>query len=161
VCARAVRSRGSIRPSRAGRDACPKGSSLVRQAEDAAGQAKARGDFAQLASWARHAKYREIEDAMNQEDWTLPIDYQDELGNTLLQVAAQNGSKRIAKLALRRGADINKQNLAGQTVLHYVFAYAFDDLAEYLQQKGADDALRNADGLTCYEGLTNEAVLAI
>ena len=27
------------------------------------------------------------------------------------------------------------------------------NLGEYLVQKGADDSLKNADGLTCYEGL--------
>ena len=31
----------------------------------------------------------------------------DERGNTLLLVAAQNGLKRIAKMLLRKGADIN------------------------------------------------------
>ena len=131
------------------------------QAEEAAQSGKLASDFAQLASWARHGKYREIEDAMNQSDWTLPIDYQDELGNTLLQIAVQNGNKRITKLCLRRGAEINKQNLGGQTVMHYAFSYGFDELAEYLQSKGADDSLRNADGLTCYEGLSMDDVQGI
>lgn len=44
----------------------------------------------------------------------MPIDYQDEMGLTLLHVAAQNGNKRVAKLCLRRGADINKRNNNGQ-----------------------------------------------
>lgn len=44
----------------------------------------------------------------------MPIDYQNELGLTLLHVAAQNGNKRIAKLCLRKGADINKRNSNGQ-----------------------------------------------
>jgi hypothetical protein len=134
---------------------------LADQQEEAAQQSKLASDFAQLASWARHGKYAEIEDAMNQSDWTLPIDYQDELGNTLLQIAVQNGNKRISKLCLRRGADINKQNLSGQTVLHYAFSYGFDDVAEYLQSKGADDSVRNADGLTCYEGLSIDDVAGI
>ena len=78
----------------------------------AAGQARCP-DCGSSPAPARHGKYREIEDAMNQPDWTLPIDYQDELGNTLLQIAVQNGNKRITKLCLRRGAEINKQNLGG------------------------------------------------
>lgn len=49
-----------------------------------------------------------------QADWTMPIDYQNELGVTLLHVAAQNGNKRIAKLCLRKGADVNKRNNNGQ-----------------------------------------------
>lgn len=44
----------------------------------------------------------------------MPIDYQNDLGVTLLHVAAQNGNKRIAKLCLRKGADVNKRNNNGQ-----------------------------------------------
>merc|ERR1712070_273417 len=107
----------------------------ARQMEEAAGQAnKLAQDFQELASWARHGKYREIEDAVN---------------------------KRIAKLCLRRGASINKQNLNGQGVLHYACSYGFNDLADYFISKGADDSLRNADGLTCYEGLSFDDVANI
>lgn len=48
----------------------------------------------------------------------MPIDYQNELGVTLLHVAAQNGNKRIAKLCLRKGADVNKCNNNGQVSSH-------------------------------------------
>ena len=126
---------------------------LRKMEAEASQQAKLAADFAQLESWARHGKYREIEDAMNQPDWSLPIDFQDEIGNTLLHVCAQNGNKRIAKLCLRRGASIAMQNLNGQTVLHYCYSYGFTELGEYFITKGADDSVRNADGLTCYEGL--------
>ena len=51
--------------------------------------------------------------------------------------------------------------LNGQTVLHYAYSYGFQELAEYLMEKGADDSLVNADGLTCYEGLSLEEVEAI
>ena len=60
-------------------------------------------DFALIASFCRHGKYREIEEAISQVDWNLPIDYVDNHGNTMLMIAVQNGSKRIAKLLLRRG----------------------------------------------------------
>jgi len=126
----------------------------MRRMEAEASQAhKLTEMFNELASWARHGKYREIEDAMNQPDYNLPVDFQDDLGNTLLHIAVQNGNKRIAKLCLRRGADINRQNLTGQTVLHYAYSYGFTELFQYLMSKGASDSLRNADGLTCYEGL--------
>lgn len=48
---------------------------------------------------------------LNSPDWTLNIDAMDATGNTLLSVACQNNNKRIAKLCLRRGADINTQNV--------------------------------------------------
>lgn len=114
--------------------------------------------FEELSSYVRHSKYREIEEVMNSPDFTLPVDFQDESGNTLLLIAAQNGVKRISKLLLRRGGSINKQNMAGQTVLHYAQGYGFMDLFEYFMSKGADDSIKNADGLTCYEGLDLEDV---
>jgi hypothetical protein len=131
---------------------------MAAQEAEAAQQNKLSDDFEQVASWARHSRYRDIENAMNQPDWMLPIDYQDELGNTLLSIAVQNGNKRIAKLCLRRGANVNLPNNTGQTVLHYAYAYGFEDLAEYLKSKGADDRPKNADGLTCYEGLSMEEI---
>ena len=131
---------------------------LAHAQQEAAHAQKQSEDFDQLASWARHNKYREIEDAINQPDWTLPIDYQDFLGNTLLSVAVQNGNKRIAKLTLRRGANINLANNTGQTVLHYAYAYGNEEMAEYLKSKGADDRPTNADGLTCYEGLALDGI---
>jgi ankyrin repeat protein len=53
------------------------------------------------------------------------------------------------------------QQLNGQTVLHYCHEYGFHDLMDYLLDKGARDDVVNADGLTCYEGLSKEAVDAI
>jgi hypothetical protein len=117
--------------------------------------------YAEMASLARHSKYAEMEVRMNQADYNLPIDFQDDAGNTLLHVTAQNGLKRVAKLLLRRGGTINKQNLAGQTVLHFAQSYAFSELFDYFMSKGADDSLVNADGLTCYEGLGADDVAAI
>lgn len=134
---------------------------LAEQQEVATQSNKMASDFALLASWVRNNHYSKIEEAMNQADWSLPIDYQDELGNTLLHIGGQNCNKRVIKLCLRRGADINKQNLNGQGVLHFAYAYGFDDLATYCIQKGADDSLRNADGLTCYEGLSMAEVEGI
>ena len=39
------------------------------------------------------------------------------------------------------------------TCLHYCFTYGYADLGDYLISKGANDALKNKQGLTCYEGL--------
>jgi hypothetical protein len=134
---------------------------MQKDANEASAAQKLLVVFNELASHARHGKYREIEDAMNQPDYNLPIDFMDDGGNTLLMIAAQNGNKRISKLCLRRGATINKQNLAGQTVLHYAYGYGFQELFEYFISKGADDSMKNADGLTCYEGLDMKDVSAI
>ena len=110
-------------------------------------------DFKKLCSLCRHSKFSEAEQLINQPDWAVPIDYQDDQGNALVHIAAQNGSKRLVKLCLRRGASLNLQNLNGQTALHFAFGYGYTDVGDYLVSKGADDSIRNKDGLTCYEGL--------
>lgn len=110
-------------------------------------------DFKKVCSLCRHNKFGEVEDLMNHPDWSLGMDYQDDAGNTLLHIAAQNGNKRMVKLCLRRGAQLNVQNLNGQTALHFAFSYGYNEVGEYLVGKGADDSIRNKDGLTCYEGL--------
>ena len=115
-------------------------------------------DFKKICSLARHGKYEEVENMMNQSDWEVPINYTDEQGRTLLHVVCQNGNKRLAKLCLRRGIKINAQTLTGQTALHYAFGYGFASLGEYLISKGADDSIRNSEGLTCYEGLESKHI---
>merc|ERR1712204_50740 len=77
----------------------------------------------------------------------------DEHGNGILHVAAQNGNKRLMKVALRWGADINGKNKQGQTALRYLFAYKYENLAAYLISKGSDDTIQNEFGYTCYDGL--------
>ena len=79
-----------------------------KAAENAAKESK---DLEMLFSWCRHGKYAEIEEFIQSPDNTLHIDTRDAAGNTLLLVSAQNGNKRIAKLCMRRGADINAQNV--------------------------------------------------
>ncbi|KAF4692014.1 hypothetical protein FOZ60_014339 [Perkinsus olseni] len=56
--------------------------------------------------------------------------------NTLLIVACQNGSKKIAKLAIKYGASIDAKNVHGNTGLHYLYSYGYYDVAEYLIKKG-------------------------
>jgi ankyrin repeat protein len=90
---------------------------------------------------------------VNQPDWNVPVDYQDDMGNSLLHIVCQNGNRRLVKLCMRRGADLNIRNLNGQTPLHFAFGYGYTELGEYLVQKGADDSICNKDGLTPYEGL--------
>ena len=77
-------------------------------------------------------------------------------------IAAQNNQRKTAKLVLKRtdyAVDppsreiLNQQTNAGQTALHYAFAYGYHDLARWLVSLGADDGVVNAHGLSCYEGL--------
>ena len=110
-------------------------------------------DFKRICSLFRHGKVEDCYALMSQPDWNLPIDYQDDYGNTLMHVAAQNGNKRLLKVCLKRGCNINIANLRGQTALHFAYGYGFNAAGEYLISKGADDSIKNKDGLSCYEGL--------
>jgi hypothetical protein len=102
---------------------------------------------------AKSNNVAEMEDALEED---IQVNTADTFGNTLLILAAQQGSKRMCKFLLRRGANLNLQSLTGNTALHYCYAYSQFELAEYLKAKGADDSILNADGMTCYEGLSAE-----
>lgn len=93
----------------------------------------------------------QLEDALDED---VSVETTDSFGNTLLILAAQQGSKRLCKFLLRRGANINAQSRIGNTSMHYCHAYSHKELAAYLKSKGADDSLLNFNGLTCYEGLS-------
>ena len=110
-------------------------------------------EFRRLCSFARHGKLADIEEIIDQSEHNIPIDYKDDMGNTLLHIAAQNGHKRLVKFCLRRGASLKAQTLSGQTPLHFAFGFGHQMLGEYLITKGANDSISNSDGLTCYEGL--------
>lgn len=102
-----------------------------------------------IFSLTRHNRYEQVEQLL---DTGIPVDAQDRYGNTILTIACQNGLKRIAKLLLRRGANINSQNYHGNTPLHYCYAYNYgDSLGTYLISKGANPMIRNARNEACHE----------
>ena len=110
-------------------------------------------------SRARHGRVKDL-DAL----FARGVDpaARDSNGLTLLHMAAQNNQRKSAKLVLKRtdfASDpprlslIDAQTNQGQTPLHFCFAYGYRDLARYLLSLGADDAVTNVHGMTCYEGL--------
>eukprot|EP01035_Chromulina_nebulosa_P016927 gene16927-22418_t len=102
------------------------------------------GEIELIFRHARHGRVSDVEIMLN---GGVPVDVRDEFGNTLLITAGQNGNKRVAKLLLKRGADINARNYKGNTPLHYCYHYNYGDtLGEYLISKGADDSIRNNSG---------------
>jgi len=82
-------------------------------------------EFAEVASFVKQGKYEEIEERLSSRDWILPADYANADGNTILMISCQYGSKRLAKLFLKKGSEVNKQNINGHTCLHYAFGYGF------------------------------------
>ena len=81
----------------------------------------------------------------------------DRFGNTPLIVAAQNDRKRISKLVVKAGADLNAANARGNAALHYCYAYGHFDLAEFLERKGADVSARNEAGVAPRDVLEGDA----
>jgi hypothetical protein len=126
---------------------------LAQQRADISKAEHLADDFKKICSLCRHSKFADAEQLINQPDWSVPIDYQDDQGNTLLHIVAQNGNKRMVKLCMRRGASLDIQNLTGQTALPCASGYGYADVGDYIRDTGANDSIRNKDGLTCYEGL--------
>jgi hypothetical protein len=63
---------------------------------------------------------------------------QDEYGNNLLHVAAQNGLKKMSKLLVKQyGIDINIRNRSRRTPLYYCLKYEKSHLAEWFRKHGA------------------------
>lgn len=80
----------------------------------------------------------------------------DAFGNTPLIVAAQFGRKRVTKMCVRAGADLDAVNRRGHGALHYCYSYGNFELGEYLVHKGARASLRDADGKTPFDLLEGD-----
>ncbi|GMI09721.1 hypothetical protein TrRE_jg7130 [Triparma retinervis] len=103
-------------------------------------------------SLARHNRYADLREMFEDEVNELHPDSVDEKGNSILLVACQNGLKRIARLAIKHGCNLDMQNGRGNTALHFCWMYGFGGtLGEYLKGKGADDSVRNHKRQTCYD----------
>ena len=63
---------------------------------------------------------------------------QDDHGNNLLHVAAQNGLNKMSKLLVKLyGIDINVRNRSRRTPLYYCLKYEKRHLAEWFRKHGA------------------------
>jgi hypothetical protein len=103
-------------------------------------------------SLARHNRYEDLKEILECDSPPFHPDTSDPKGNSILLVACQNGLKRIVKLALKCGADINHRNGAGNTALHFCYMYGFGKtLGTYLMEKGADETIRNRRSQTCFD----------
>jgi hypothetical protein len=153
-------------------------------AEEAAGLREAGVlSMPELAVWVRHNKGKLLNDALSQlpdgkfdlaavksayvsafgtqyidalNGPAFHINKADDMGNTLLGIACQNGRKKMAELLVRKGANINHQNCKGNTPLHFALSYGFNELGSWLadpEKGGADDSIVNEDGNSAFDGL--------
>ena len=98
------------------------------------GVAPSRRDVEAFAK-VRHDRREEVTELLMR--GLVDVDARDAHGNTLLAAACQGGLKRMCKVLLRQGADINSQNDAGVSPVRWAIASKYVALADYLVSKGA------------------------
>jgi CRP-like cAMP-binding protein len=108
--------------------------------------------FATVHADVRWDRYKRVLDFMKQ---GCPVDILDEKHNSLLIVAVQNGHLELARMFLELGAQIDWQNDAGATALHYALEYDYPRIARLLRANGASEVLLDAYGAPPSVGFTN------
>ena len=77
-------------------------------------------------------------------------------GNSLLNIAVQCDLIKIVKYLLNQGAYPNTQNYKLNSPLHYALTHNNFELADILIKYGADENLKNGEGLTAWQCLNSE-----
>ena len=131
----------------------------ARGADAEAADGEEEGDAARLFSWVRNGREDAVQVAIQAR--SVELDARDDHGNTPLIVAAQNNHPKLVRALARAGADLSASNRRKNTALHYAFAYGFDEVADFLIAKGADDEALNDEGLTPYEGISRAGLDAL
>ncbi|MEG0949651.1 MAG: ankyrin repeat domain-containing protein [Bacteroidales bacterium] len=76
-------------------------------------------------------------------------------GRSALIFAAGNAHYELTDMLLQTGVAINQADHFGNTALHYAYENEEFEIADLLLQYGADDALKNEDGLTPVQMIPN------
>ena len=87
------------------------------------------------------------------------IEERDENQNSFLNIAVQCGCKEIILFLLEKGANTNSQNKKLNTPLHYALSFQNYDIADLLLKYGADESIKNSDGLTPWQCLKSTHTL--
>ncbi|KAH9190173.1 hypothetical protein AeNC1_007859, partial [Aphanomyces euteiches] len=118
---------------------------LWRRKKAVAVVARRRNEF--LWQAARRGDYNVVLRSFNNGTAWTP----DEDGNSVLHLACLAGSKRVIKLCLRYGMDINGVNARGLSPLHTIISTTYlhrVELANYMIDHGAWHEMRDGTGLT-------------
>jgi ankyrin repeat protein len=65
--------------------------------------------------------------------------------------ASANGNMDIIQVLLEHGADVDVQDLGGQTALHYAAGYGYQDVVRTLLGSGADVMVEEDNGRTALD----------
>lgn len=76
------------------------------------------------------------------------VDWQDELGWTLLHMTVSFNSPKIAQVLIGAGADVNVQDDEGMTPLHWAVSYNRPDIARMLIDANANLDIQSNSGRT-------------
>ena len=85
----------------------------------------------------------------------------DNEGNSLLNIAVQCDLMKIVKYLLNQGAYTNTQNYKLNSPLHYALTHKNFELADILIKHGADENLKNGEGLTAWQCLNYDNSIII
>ncbi|CAK4692142.1 unnamed protein product [Aphanomyces euteiches] len=128
----------------------------VVESEEASDQ-KRKGipDADTVFSQARNGRLKRL---MESVEAGFDLKVEDDKGNTLLLVAAQNVNQKMVEFLVLKGANVNHKNAQGNTALHFAMAYDKEGiLGEYLIGHGADDTIENMFGLSPYDGISGDS----
>ena len=75
----------------------------------------------------------------------------DKKGNSLVAMAAAEGDELMVKLLLSMGENPSRQNIHGNTALHYAVAGNYHLCVDTLIAFGIDENVENNEGLTAWE----------
>ena len=81
----------------------------------------------------------------------VDVNQKDSDGNTLLILSAKQGFTFLVQKLVEKGANINAQNLMGNTALHYAISQKYFKIADILAKYGAREDIYNIFGLSPWE----------
>lgn len=83
----------------------------------------------------------------------------DSNGNAPIHIASQNGHLNLVHILIRKKANLNAQNMKGNTAIHMAIGYDYYDVAMALINAGADPDLKNESDIPARLGLEGDTCL--
>ena len=108
-----------------------------------------------LVTYIIEAKNKQFIKLFDENKKAININQQLIEGNTLLILSAREGNHPISKYLCDRGIDVNIQNNAGNTALHYAIGNQFYSIADILTRFGAREDIANTKGLLPWDCIEN------
>lgn len=82
-------------------------------------------------------------------------------GNAPIHIASQNGHLDIVRLLIAKKANLNAQNMKGNTAIHMAVGYDYYEVSTALIDAGADPEMKNELGFIARTGLEGDKTLGV